>query len=63
MARQPQKKLTKEDFAKNREALKRVFTFLSDRYKFRFILVFVCIIISVLCNVQGTMFMKTLIDD
>ncbi|MCR5099538.1 MAG: ABC transporter ATP-binding protein/permease [Lachnospiraceae bacterium] len=63
MARQPRKKLTKEDFAQNREALKRVFQFLSERYKFRFILVFICIVVSVLCNVQGTMFMQTLIDD
>ena len=63
MARGPRKKLTKEDFAKNRDALKRVFEFLTERYKFRFIIVFVCIVVSVLCNVQGTMFMQTLIDD
>ena len=63
MPRAPQKKLSKEDFAKNSEALKRVFKFLTDRYRFRFILVFVCIIVSVLCNVQGTMFMQHLIDD
>ena len=63
MARVPRKKLTKEDIVNNREALGRVFKFLSDRYKFRFLAVFVCIIISVLCNVQGTLFMQTLIDD
>ena len=63
MARQPRKKLTKEDFIQNRESLGRVFRFLMDRYKFRFIVVFVCIVISVLCNVQGTLFMQTLIDD
>ncbi len=63
MARQPRKKLTREDFSKNKDALSRVFRFLMDRYKFRFGVVFVCIVVSVLCNVQGTLFMRTLIDD
>ena len=57
------KKLTKEDFTENREVMGRLMRFLFDRYKFRFILVFICIAISVLCNVQGTLFMQTLIDD
>ena len=63
MARPQRKKLTKADFAENREVMQRVFKFLLDRYKYRFILVFACIIISVLCNVRGTLFMQTLIDD
>ena len=61
--RTQRKKLTKEDFTANREVMGRLFKFLVERYRFRFILVFICITISVLCNVQGTMFMQTLIDD
>ncbi len=33
------------------------------RYKFRLVLVFICIIISALVNVAGSVFIKTLIDD
>ncbi len=63
MARPQRKKLTKEDFTANKEVMGRVFSFLLERYKIRFILVFVCITISVLCNVRGTLFMQNLIDD
>ncbi len=63
MARTPRKKLSKDDFKKNSDALKRVFQFLFENYKLHFLVVFVCIIISVLANVQGTLFMQTLIDD
>ena len=63
MARTPRKKLSKDDFKKNADALKRVFQFLFENYKLHFLVVFVCIIISVLANVQGTLFMQTLIDD
>ena len=63
MARTPRKKLSKDDFKKNSDALKRVFQFLFENYKLHFFVVFVCIIISVLANVQGTLFMQTLIDD
>lgn len=37
--------------------------YVGKKYKFPCIIVLVCIIISALANVQGTMFMKTLIDD
>lgn len=63
MARTPRKKLTKEDFKQNAGALKRVFQFLFKYYKLHFLAIFVGIIISVLANVQGTLFMQTLIDD
>ncbi len=43
--------------------LKRIFRFVMKDYKFQSILVLVCIILSAFCNVQGTMFMQTLIDD
>jgi ATP-binding cassette subfamily B protein len=43
--------------------LKRLFSYLFKNYGIHLIIVVVCIFISVLANVQGTMFTKTLIDD
>lgn len=43
--------------------LKRLFGLLFRQYGARLIIVAVCIIISVLANVQGTMFIQTLIDE
>lgn len=43
--------------------LKRLMAYVLKSYKFQCILVVVCIIVSAFCNVQGTMFMQTLIDD
>jgi ATP-binding cassette subfamily B protein len=43
--------------------LKRLFSYLFKNYAIHLIIVVVCIFISVLANVQGTMFTKTLIDD
>ena len=40
----------------------RVMRYVFKSYRIHMILVAVCIITSVLCNVQGTMFMRTLID-
>ena len=45
------------------KVLKRLLKLVFKDYKFSMITVFVCIIISVLANVQGTMFIQTLIDD
>ena len=42
--------------------LKRVMGYMLSRYKLHVIAVVVCILISVLASVQGTMFMRTLID-
>ena len=63
MPRAPRQQVSKEEMKKNNVALKRVFQFLMKNYALQFIIVFVCIIISVLANVQGTLFMQTLIDD
>lgn len=43
--------------------LKRVMKYVGEKYKVHCIIVLICIITSVLANVQGTMFTKTLIDD
>lgn len=43
--------------------LKRLFGLLFRQYGARLVIVAVCIIFSVLANVQGTMFMQTLIDE
>ena len=42
--------------------LKRVFQYVGKNYKYHLIFVLIGIFVSVLANVQGTMFMKTLID-
>lgn len=59
----PKQRATKEDIKKNSKALGRLFKFLFKNYGFRLVIVFICIIVSVLCSVQGTMFMQSLIDD
>ena len=41
---------------------KRIMNYVFRRYKIRFFIVIACIVISVFANVQGTMFMRTLID-
>jgi ATP-binding cassette subfamily B protein len=43
--------------------LKRLAGYVMKFYKVHVIVVAVCIVLSVLCNLQGTMFMQTLIDD
>ena len=43
--------------------LGRVFAYVGKKYKFHLIIVVIGIFVSVLANVQGTMFMKTMIDD
>ena len=45
------------------EILKRIFSYVMQSYRLHCIVVLVCIILSAFCNVQGTMFMQTLIDD
>lgn len=45
------------------KVLKRLFGLIMKKYKFQMILVFICIIIGVLANVQGTLFIQSLIDD
>lgn len=45
-----------------KKLLKRLFQYIFKDYKIHIIVVLVCILASVLANVQGTMFTKTLID-
>ena len=45
------------------QVLKRLFGIIFKKYKFQMIIVFVCILISVLANVQGSLFIQNLIDD
>lgn len=44
------------------QMLKRLFSYLLKSYRIHIVLVVICIFVSVLANVQGTMFTKTLID-
>lgn len=43
--------------------MKRIIKYVGGKYKLQCILVLVCIIVSALANVRGTLFMKSLIDD
>lgn len=43
--------------------LKRLLSYVFKTYKFHSIAVFICIVVGVLASVQGTMFLRTLIDD
>ena len=43
--------------------LMRLMKFVFSHYAIHYIVVFLCIIASVFCSVQGTLFMQTLIDD
>lgn len=45
------------------KVLARVLGYTFKKYKIHMIIVFICIIVSVLANVQGTLFIQTLIDD
>lgn len=42
--------------------IKRLLSYIFDNYKVRFILVVICIVLSAIVNVIGSMFLKTLID-
>ena len=46
----------------NKDTFKRLLKYMS-KYKFRYLLVFVCIIISSVVQIAGQLFLKTLIDD
>ena len=45
------------------KVLKRVLGYMMKRYKFRFILVLVCILITAISTLVGMLFMQSLIDD
>ncbi len=59
----PARKATKEEMQASSAALGRIFKILFETYPVHLILVFVCIVVSVLANVQGTMFIQRLVDD
>ncbi len=63
MPRVRPQKLTKEQIDASKGTLKRLFAYLFRYYGLHFFIVFICIVVSVLANVQGTMFMQRLIDD
>ncbi len=44
------------------EIFKRLMAYVGRRYKFHLAVVVICILTAALANVQGTMFMRTLID-
>ena len=62
MARTPRKKLSAKDIKAESKTLGRLFGLLFMTYPLQLIFVVICIFVSVLANVQGTMFMQTLID-
>ena len=43
--------------------LTRLMKFVFSHYAIHYVVVFLCIIASVFCSVQGTLFMQSLIDD
>lgn len=57
------KRMTKEDIRESKETMKRLFKLLFKTYPLHFSGMLVCIIITVLANVQGTMFLQPLINN
>ena len=58
---QPRAKI--DDPKKSLKTFKRLLGLILKRYKVHMIFVFICIIVGVLANVQGTLFIQTLFDD
>ena len=50
-------------FKNSKGTIKRLLKYVVDSYKMQLLLVFVCIVVSALSNVIGTLFLKNLIDD
>ena len=48
---------------KKENDLVRLLKMVFSQYKFHLIIVLICIVLNACCNVQGTLFMQTLIDD
>ncbi len=53
----------KESPKLNMKTLKRVLSYIFKNYKFSFILVIICIVITAFSTLRGTLFMQSLIDD
>ena len=45
------------------KTMKRIFSEVMSRYKYHYLLVLVCIVVSAVCSVRGTLFTQTLIDE
>lgn len=45
------------------KTVKRLLSYITKQYKLQFMLVLICILVSALANVMGSMFLQTLIDD
>ena len=45
------------------KVFKRLMSYVFQKYGFHFIMVLIFIVLSVVANIQGTLFMQTLIDD
>ena len=63
MARRQRKPLSKEEKLQSKVTMKRLFKEMFKYYPLHFVGMFVCIVTSVLANVQGTLFTRNLIDD
>lgn len=55
-------KITVKDLKQNAGVMKRLMKFVFKSYPVHLVIVFVCILTTVFSNVQGTLFMQTLID-
>lgn len=62
MPRPQRKPVSKQDRKDAAMVMKRLFGFIFKNYAWQITLVIVCIIVSVLANIKGTLFMQTLID-
>ena len=47
----------------NKKTIARLMTYITKEYKLRFLIVLICIFISSLSNVSGSLFIQILIDD
>ena len=47
----------------NKDVLKRILGYMLKNYKWQFLLVVICIIVTAVCTLQSTLFTRTLIDD
>ena len=61
--RGPQPRAKMDDPKKSFKTFKRLLGLIFKKYKVHLIIVFVCILVSVLASVQGTLFIQTLFDD
>ena len=57
------RKLSMADMKGSSKVFRRVMKVMLDGYRWRFLLVVVCILLTSVCTLQGTLFMQTLIDD